>query len=239
MKRTISILLVCFMMVTLLAGCGSEPASTSPTPGQTSSQPSESKDPNDPAPEPEIVDRRFTKTRSITVVIYDRSNDGGSPPEDNFYTDFIKEGVLRDHNIEVTFIPVGRWTEVEEINNLLAAGDAPDVCVTYSYPTIQTYANMGGVLDMAPYLEEYKDILPNLYELLGERNLFWNRDPQTGTVWAIEALLFNNARINTFVREDWLKKLNMNEPTNLEEFENMLRAFRTMPSCCWVRKRTR
>ena len=226
MKRTISILLVCFMMVTLLAGCGSEPASTSPTPGQTSSQPSESKDPNDPAPEPEIVDRRFTKTRSITVEIYDRSNDGGSPPEDNFYTDFIKEGVLRDHNIEVTFIPVGRWTEVEEINNLLAAGDAPDVCVTYSYPTIQTYANMGGVLDMAPYLEEYKDILPNLYELLGERNLFWNRDPQTGTVWAIEALLFNNARINTFVREDWLKKLNMNEPTNLEEFENMLRAFK-------------
>ena len=226
MKRTISILLVCFMMVTLLAGCGREQASTSPTPVQTSSQPSESKDPNDPAPEPEIVDRRFTKTRSITVEIYDRSNDGGSPPEDNFYTDFIKEGVLRDHNIEVTFIPVGRWTEVEEINNLLAAGDAPDVCVTYSYPTIQTYANMGGVLDMAPYLEEYKDILPNLYELLGERNLFWNRDPQTGTVWAIEALLFNNARINTFVREDWLKKLNMNEPTNLEEFENMLRAFK-------------
>ena len=226
MKRTISILLVCFMMVTLLAGCGSEPASTSPTPGQTSSQPSESKDPNDPAPEPEIVDRRFTKTRSITVEIYDRSNDGGSPPEDNFYTDFIKEGVLRDHNIEVTFIPVGRWTEVEEINNLLAAGDAPDVCVTYSYPTIQTYANMGGVLDMAPYLEEYKDILPNLYELLGERNLFWNRDPQTGTVWAIEALLFNNARMNTFEGEDWRKKLTMNEPTNVEEFENMLRAFK-------------
>ena len=226
MKRTISILLVCFMMVTLLAGCGSEPASTSPTPGQTSSQPSESKDPNDPAPEPEIVDRRFTKTRSITVEIYDRSNDGGSPPEDNFYTDFIKEGVLRDHNIEVTFIPVGRWTEVEEINNLLAAGDAPDVCVTYSYPTIQTYANMGGVLDMAPYLEEYKDILPNSCVNCSERNLFWNRDPQTGTVWAIEALLFNNARINTFVREDWLKKLNMNEPTNLEEFENMLRAFK-------------
>lgn len=226
MKRTISILLVCFMMVALLAGCGSEPASTTPTPGSSASASPAASDSSQPTPEPEIVDGKFTKTRSITVEVYDRGNDGGSPPEDNFYTNFIKEGMLRDHNVEVTFVPVGRWTEVDEINNLLAAGDAPDVCVTYSYPTIQTYANMGGVLDLAPYLEQYKDMLPNLYGLLTERNLFWNKDPNTGTVWAIEALLFNNARISTFVREDWLKKLNLKEPTTLEEFENMLRAFK-------------
>ena len=223
MRRTISILLVCFMLVGLLAGCGSEPASTSPSPDV--SAPAESSSSGSTS-EPEIVDGKFTKTRSITVEVYDRSNDGGTPPDDNFYTNFIKEGMLRDHNVEVTFVPVGRWTEVEEINNLLAAGDAPDICVTYSYPTIQTYANMGGVLDLAPYLKQYKDMLPNLYGLLTERNLFWDEDPETGTVWAIEALLFNNARINTFVREDWLKKLNLPEPTTLEEFENMLRAFR-------------
>ncbi|SHI71387.1 extracellular solute-binding protein [Thermoclostridium caenicola] len=223
MRRTISILLVCFMLVGLLAGCGSEPASTSPSPD--TSAPAESTSAGS-AQDAELVDRKFTKTRSITVEVYDRGNDGGTPPENNFYTNFIKEGMLRDHNVEVTFVPVGRWTEVEEINNLLAAGDAPDICVTYSYPTIQTYANMGGVLDMGPYLREYKDLLPNLYGLLTERNLFWNEDPETGTVWAIEALLFNNARINTFVREDWLKKLNLPEPTTLEEFENMLRAFK-------------
>lgn len=176
--------------------------------------------------ESELEGRRFKTTRSITVEIYDRGNPGGSPPEDNFYTNFIKEGVLRDHNIEVTFVPVPRWTEVEVLNNLLAAGDAPDISVTYSYPTIQTYANMGGVLDMAPYLEEYKDLLPNLWGLLGEQNIYWNRDPNTGTIWAIEALLYQNKRINTFVREDWLNKLGLSEPTTLEEFEDMLRAFR-------------
>ncbi|HOQ76688.1 MAG TPA: hypothetical protein PK369_09000 [Thermoclostridium sp.] len=99
MKRTISILLVCFMMVALLAGCGSEPASTTPTPAQQTSPSSGSNEPSAPTPEPEIVDRKFTKTRSITVEIYDRNNDGGSPPEDNFFTNFIKEGVLRDHNV--------------------------------------------------------------------------------------------------------------------------------------------
>ncbi len=178
------------------------------------------------AEQSEIVDGKFTTTRHITVEIYDRANDGGSKPEDNFYTNFIKEGMLRDHNVDVTFVPVPRWTEGEVLNNLLAAGDAPDVCVTYSYPTIQTYATMGGVLDLNPLLAENKDMLPNLWDLLGDRNLYWDQNPETDQVWAIEAVLASSTRINTFVREDWLKKLNLAAPTTLEEFEAMLVAFK-------------
>jgi putative aldouronate transport system substrate-binding protein len=121
---------------------------------------------------------------------------------------------------------VDRWSEGEAINNLLAAGDAPDICVTYSYPTVVTYGLMGGVLDLAPYLEEYKDILPNLWGFLGEDNLFYNQDPEGKFVWAIEARLVNNQRINTFVREDWLAKLGLEAPTDIEEFEAMLYAFK-------------
>ncbi|MBN1697241.1 MAG: extracellular solute-binding protein [Spirochaetales bacterium] len=166
------------------------------------------------------------KPGAITVEIYDRGNPGGSKPEDNFFTEFIKKGMLDTYNVQVTFKPVPRWTEVEVLNNLLAANEAPDICVTYSYPTILTYANMGGVLDMAPYLKKYKNKLPNLWKLLGDRNIYWDRDPKAGTVWCIEALLFNNMRNSVFVREDWLKKLNITEPTTLEEFEAMLVAFR-------------
>lgn len=172
-----------------------------------------------------LVDGKFATTRKITVEIYNRSNDGGTDPTNNKFTDFIKAGMLEKYNVEVEFVSVPRWTEVDEMNNLLAAGDAPDVCVTYSYPTIQTYANMGGVLDMNPYLTEYKDLLPNLYALLGDYNIFYNQDPETGTVWAIEALLAERARINMFVREDWLAALELEAPTNLQEFEDMLVAF--------------
>src|SRR5690606_41886770 len=55
--------------------------------------------PDDPDFDP--VTRRFGRTRSITVEVYDRGNPGGSPPEDNAFTDFIKEGMLRDHNVRV------------------------------------------------------------------------------------------------------------------------------------------
>jgi putative aldouronate transport system substrate-binding protein len=176
--------------------------------------------------DPDFVNGRFKTTRNITVEIFDRSNDGGSNPEDNYFTKFIKDGMLRDHNVNVTFKRVPRWTEVEALNNLLAAGDAPDVCVTYSYPTIQQYGNMGGVLDMNPYLTEYKKFLPDMWALLKDTNIYYDQDPVDKHVWALEALLFQNNRTNTFVREDWLKKLNLKEPTTLKEFEAVLKAFK-------------
>ena len=175
--------------------------------------------------EDELVDGKFTTTRHITVEVYDRGNDGGSDPTNNMYTEYIKKGMLEDHNVEVEFVKVPRWTEVEEINNLLAAQTAPDICVTYSYPTIQTYADMGGVMDLSGILEENKDLCPNLWNWLGENNIYWDRDPVDGTVWAIEAKLATSNRILTFVRQDWLDALGLEAPTTTEEFEAMLYAF--------------
>lgn len=170
---------------------------------------------------------RFLTTRSITVEIFDRGTDSGrTPAEDNVWTDWIKESVLRDLNVEVTFVPVPRWTETDVINNLLAAGDAPDVCYTYSYNTVQTYANMGGVVDLAPYVEKNKNKLPDMFKLLGDINVYNNLDPVKGTLWALEAMQFHPLRNSTFVREDWLKKLGLKEPTTLAEFEAVLVAFK-------------
>lgn len=176
--------------------------------------------------DPGFVDGKFTETRHITVEVYDRGNDGGTDPTTNVFAQYIKDGMLEKYNVDVEFVAVGRWTEVDDMNNLLAANDAPDVCVTYSYPTIQTFAQMGGIIDLNPYLEAYKDQLPNLWALLGDNNIYYDQDPDTKQLWAIEAILAENARINTFVREDWLKKLNLEPPTNVEEFEAMLVAFK-------------
>ncbi len=133
--------------------------------------------------------------------------------------------MLDKYNIEVTFRAIPRWTEVDQINNLLAAGDAPDICYTYNYPTILTYADMGGITDLTPLLEQYKDLLPNLYSFV-DQGITWNLDPKTGTTWAIEGRRTETQRSNVFVRADWLEKLGMKTPTTIDEFYKMLVAFR-------------
>ena len=218
MKKTLSILLSLLMVLSTVTCLFTMPASAE-----------EAAPAEEAAADPtngELVDGKFVETRKITVEVYDRGNDGGSDPTNNMYTEYIKKGVLEDYNVEVEFVAVPRWTEVEQINNLLAASDAPDICLTYDYATIQAYANMGGVLDLAGYVDGYKDMLPHLWAWLGDTNIYWNKDPQTGTIWAIEGKRAVTARINTFVRKDWLDKLGIKEPTTKAEFESMLIAFR-------------
>ncbi|MBQ8878379.1 MAG: extracellular solute-binding protein [Lachnospiraceae bacterium] len=234
-KKVIALVLACCMTMSLVA-CGgsseatSEPAAETKTEtAQAETKTEEAAPAADAAADPtngEVVDGKFVETRKITVEVYDRGNDGGSDPTNNMYTEYIKKGVLEDLNIEVEFVAVPRWTEVEQINNLLAANDAPDVCYTYDYPTIQTYANMGGVIDLGQYVDTYKDLLPNLWAWLGDTNIYWDRDPSTGTIWALEGKLAVSNRINTFVRQDWLDQLGLQAPTTKAEFEAMLVAFR-------------
>lgn len=233
-KKIIALVLACSMVFSL-AACGGSDNSAAET--ETKTETEEKSDATaetadattDAAADPtngEVVDGKFVETRKITVEVYDRGNDGGSDPTNNMYTEYIKNGVLEDLNIEVEFVAVPRWTEVEQINNLLAASDAPDVCYTYDYPTIQTYANMGGVIDLGQYVDTYKDLLPNLWSWLGETNIYWDKDPAAGTIWALEGKLAVSNRINTFVRKDWLEKLNLEVPTTKAEFEEVLIAFR-------------
>ena len=222
-KKVISILLAAAMVMSM-AACGEKAADmsaegkkqeTEVTQGSTEGS-IESR---------ELENGRFAETRQIVVEIYDRGNDGGSDPENNMYTEYIKKGMLEEHNVEVTFKKVPRWTEVEELNNLLAAGTAPDICVTYSYPTVLTYAKMGGVIDLKNYVEDYREEVPNLWNWLGEDNIYWDKNPKDGTLWAIEGRRAEQQRIVTFVRKDWLEKLNRKEPTTRQEFEDMLVAF--------------
>ncbi|MBR6147824.1 MAG: extracellular solute-binding protein [Lachnospiraceae bacterium] len=231
MKKKVLSVLLASTMVMSMAACGEQtteaPATDTPaTDTTTVAEPADDTATEEPAEVSELTDGKFAETRHITVEVYDRGNDGGSDPTNNMYTEYIKKGMLEDHNVEVEFVAVPRWTEVDEINNLLAAGTAPDICVTYSYPTIQTYANMGGVLDLKEYVDNYKAETQNLWNWLGESNIYWDQDINDGTLWAIEGKRANPRRILTFVRQDWLDALNMKAPTTKAEFYDMICAFR-------------
>ena len=173
-----------------------------------------------------MKDGKFVETRHISVELYDRNVDGGTEAGNNAWTQWIQKQMLDRYNVEVEFVTVSRWQEADDINNLLAAQTAPDICYTYNYGAIQAYAEMGGVIDLAPVLEENKDLVPSLFDWLGDELVYQDLDPAEGTLWAIEGKRNETCRINTFIRQDWLDKLGLKTPTTKAELEQVLIAFR-------------
>ena len=170
------------------------------------------------------------KPAQIIVEIFDRGTDGGrSLAYDNAWTDWVKEKVKKDLNIEVTFMPVGRWSEETDIVNLMASASAPDLCYTYSTAMVNTFRDQGGIIDLAPYVEK---ILPDMKKLLGADPALQGKDfiyrnlQQDGKMYSIPSYRVALAIRNIFIRKDWLDKLGLPLPANMEQFHNALIAFR-------------
>ncbi len=225
-KRLLSFMVVCMMIISILGGCKSkteEPSTNEPTVAPTSAPAEATAAPTEEA-KPEYSE--------ITVEIFDRGTDGGkTDPADNYYTDWIKQKVLEELNIGVTFVKVSRWEEVDQLNNLMAAGTAPDVCLTYSGDLIANYRDLGGLADLAPYVDT---LLPDLKAFLGPDQALEGRDlimrnvnTETGQLFSIPARRMNLANGGTFIRKDWLDKLGLPLPTTTQEFYDALVAFKT------------
>jgi putative aldouronate transport system substrate-binding protein len=163
--------------------------------------------------------------------MFDRGTDGGrSLAHDNAWTNWIKEKVKKDLNIDLTFVPVGRWSENTDIVNLMASSSAPDLCYTYNGGMISSFRDQGAIMDLAPFIDSH---LPDLKKLLGEDPVFpgknfiyRNTDPQTGKIYSIPSYRVALAQRNVFIRKDWLDKLGLPIPKTTEEFYNALVAFR-------------
>jgi putative aldouronate transport system substrate-binding protein len=174
-------------------------------------------------------------TGVLTVEVFDRGTDGGrSLAADNAWTNWIKAKVKKDLNIDITFVPVGRWSETTDIVNLMASGSAPDLCYTYDGNMVANFRDQGGVLDLAPYIDEY---LPDLKKLLGQdpalpgkdfiyRNIGVMEGPYKGKIYSIPSYRVALAMRNVFIRKDWLDKLGLPLPTNITQFHDALVAFR-------------
>jgi len=171
------------------------------------------------------------KQARITIEVYDRGTDGGKTnPTDNKWTEWIKQKVLADENIIVEFIPVPRAEEEQSLINLMAAGTPPDICMTYSGDNITNWSELGGLYDLNPYidttLKDLKAFLGPDPALPGRDFIRRNMNAKTGQVFSIPARRMNIARLNTFIRKDWLDKLGLPVPKTIQEFYDTLTAFK-------------
>ena len=163
------------------------------------------------------------KAGNLKVEIWDR----GNPPDgvtitNSFLTNFVKENFGKPNNINVEFVPVLRSEEVPKLNVLMASNtDVPDLVITYDKGTFSKYATQGGLTEVTDLLKQYG---PNVTKLLGPEILSVGQ--YKGKQYAIPAKRAETGKYASFIRQDWLDKLNLQAPKTTDELYNVLKAFK-------------
>lgn len=200
-----SLALTAATMLGTLAGCGSKST-------QTASSSSKAN-----------FSGKFDKTIEIKVPVYDRGVQGEPPVDNNYWTKWMSEKAQKDINVKVTYVPIPRNQDVDKFNMLLAANEAPDIIYSFDYPVISSFYSRGAFQEIPQaMLDTYG---PNLKKYLGADLLSYGKI--NGKQYLIPAKRPNMGDVASTIRKDWLEKLNMKAPTNMDELYDVLKAFKT------------
>jgi len=202
MKKMLVVLPVSTLFIGALAGCGGESDKVS-----QSASPAASTSSSPPV--------------TLTVEVFDRGIQGQPDLNNNTWTRYINDNFGKQNNAIVKFVAVPRSQEIDKLNVLMAAGEAPDVSFTYDSATVSRYAKVNGIVQLNDLLAKHGKELTNY---LGKTVLSYGLFD--GKQMAIPAKRTSLAWNGMFIRKDWLDKLGMPVPTTRDELYNTLVAFR-------------
>ncbi len=159
---------------------------------------------------------------TLTLMVFDRGNVGGTPPDNNFYSKWIQSTFNKANpDIKVKFVTAPRWTSDDKLNIWMASNQAPDISLTYNIDLVYNYYKQGGLTQLDTALSAYGQ---ELKAFLGNDVL--KRGKYYGQQWSIPAKRVINAQNNTWIRKDWLDKLDLPIPTTRQEFYYVMKAFK-------------
>ena len=162
----------------------------------------------------------------LKVPIYQR-NGIKDPIEDNYWTHWVQENFGDKYNIKVTYVPISRSEEVKDFTTLMSSKDtAPDMIFHYDNPQLLAYIDQEFVQEIDE--EMVKEFMPDYLAYVGQDAYEAGKYNVGGKK---VQMYFPAARDNadnwaTVIREDWLEKVNLPMPTSVEEYLDVLRAFR-------------
>lgn len=198
-KRLIAILMALGLIGSTLAGCTSKKTTDNAADGSSSK---------------EVVE--------ITALAYDRGSIPSSEGtlEDNWFTKWVNDTASKKIGVKVKYVTVPNAQREQKLATLLASGDAPDVSFTYDPNVISNYTANGGLTDLTSLINKYGT---NIKKKIDPSYL--NQVKINNQITSIP-LMTNQTVDATWIRKDWLDKLNLKAPTNIDEFYNVLKQFK-------------
>jgi ABC-type glycerol-3-phosphate transport system substrate-binding protein len=139
---------------------------------------------------------------------------------------YIEKKIKEDTNIDYVQVPPGDNSD-DTLNMMLAAGDVPDLSDSY---TDRTTMLIDGdwIVPMEDYLND--QYLPNFCRVTNDFDTVkeeLRRDD--GHIWSLFQCNADSGESTPvpYIRYDWLKKLNLEVPTTIDELTDVLTAFAT------------
>jgi len=146
----------------------------------------------------------FPERVTLEIPVYDRAFEGWNVA-DNYYTRWIQKEFGEKYNVEVKFTPIGRSTEVQDFQQLLASHRAPDIIFHYDMPQALNYyasevmqpLDVEEIAHYAPtYWNNMKDTILRYGIIEGKQMFFFAKRPNVSN-WV------------TIIRKDWVEAVGM------------------------------
>lgn len=238
--KTVRVLSILLCLLLLLSGCGaSDTSSPSKETDISQSQKEGSKESSATGSQSStgslpdyinasglpIVAEGVDKNLKLGIVMSDLSGD----PEDMWMYKFIEDQM----NIQLEIEKISDLNREEYISLTFASNTLPDAILGANLEPndIVMFGSLEGqLLDLAPYINE--ENMPNLTSIYTEHPEY--KQTVTDTEGHVYSLGYINDPADrgqiprSFTNYDWLDELNMEVPTNLEDYITMLKAFKEM-----------
>lgn len=215
MKRILTIVLA-LAMILVMAGCGNTPApSASTAPSATKAPEASASAAPTATVEPEPV-----SSEPVTISFFWR--EGG-----DIYVEpdsYICQKILQDLNIVYEHVtPSGGMTQEEMLQIRLSSNQVPDIMESYNAQTVNL-RKLGAIIPIQDYMND--QYIP--YVIRNQYN--WDAalalcTRVNGEVWEMPVTMANDVEQVPYIRYDWLKNLNLEVPTTMEELAVVLEAF--------------
>lgn len=146
----------------------------------------------------------FDKQVQLNIPLYDRAFEGWNVA-DNYYTRWIQSDFGDKYNIKVNFVPIARSNEVQDYQQLLAAGRAPAIIFHYDFPQAMAYygqevmqeLNWNEIAFYAPTFWENTKHMAEQYGVIEDKPMFFFAERPNFSNWV------------GMIRKDWVEKVGM------------------------------
>lgn len=215
MKKFLSVSLAAVLSVGLLAACTTETTTTSTTPANTATEGGETTEGGDSTVESTTPEEVTNKPESISIMV-----DGTLVTKENGQAEFIARfEEITGVKLEVTQPDHDAFYDV--LGQTVASGSLPDVVLLGS----TYYAGYAGEGILWDHTDAYENS-----NFLANGNV---KSPEViegqkidGRLYGIPVMRGNGSVM--YIKQAWLDNLDMEAPTNYEEYLEMIEAFSTL-----------